>query len=548
MMRTTKGTAADERGSLKRNKALLFALLLAYIYLRGIGDHGLMDPIEGANASVGLAMAAHGEWLSPRVGRSLFMGKTMGTWWLSALSLHVIGWSEAAVRLWPALSGLVMSLAAALAARSSRGAWLSAAVCASMTLCFSVSQLASSHALYAACMGLAMASILRVMRGDRRWAWGFHASAVAAFVVHGPEGLILPWLTLLLSCHITDRFDALLACAKSRAGAVVSLIGVGGYLSLLWAKAPMILRLMAWEAPKLLPASGALVLLIILAGSVPWTGFLISAVWTVVPRGIDALRSDEAGPGLLMVLWMGTFGAAALLMGDPLALAACVPPAAALVGSSLDEWTEQGKIAKIRMAAALDIFIVVPLLALGLPVASRELPPLRGAMLSLLPWATFVALFLFAVWHYVKTRQLGKFMRNASAAALLCLLPLAGAFDLLAEELSIRHMGLVLRDSLRDDDALIQYAMDAPSLCFYTMRDYVRVSSPSVPGVASRWAKMDDVALHLLWAREGRAFLLIPKDQQLLSPLPVDVHDMLEANGKLLLSNHGEPLDALAGR
>ncbi|MBQ7267408.1 MAG: hypothetical protein IJR11_03465, partial [Synergistaceae bacterium] len=84
--------------------AVLFGLLLVYIFFRGIGDHGLIDSVEGVNASVAAHMAGSGNYFVPKIGTALSSGSTMGSWWLSALGLKLFGWGEFAVRFFSALS------------------------------------------------------------------------------------------------------------------------------------------------------------------------------------------------------------------------------------------------------------------------------------------------------------------------------------------------------------------------------------------------------------------------------------------------------------
>ncbi len=143
--------------------AVLFSLLLIYLFFRGIGDHGLIDPLEGVNASVAAHMLA-GNYFVPKIGEALTSGSTMGSWWLSALGLTIFGWSEFAVRFFSALAGLGMVWASAKSSRPyeddpMRKSWLSASVCAGMTMCFIVSQLAASYSLYSFLMGLALSLI-----------------------------------------------------------------------------------------------------------------------------------------------------------------------------------------------------------------------------------------------------------------------------------------------------------------------------------------------------------------------------------------------------
>lgn len=535
----------DEARPGRRRNLLIFLTILAYLYFRGIGDHGLLDPLEGVNASVGLTMATHGDLLHPGVGEAPYAGRAMGTWWLYALALKAFGWEEFAVRFWPAAAGLGMALAAALASRG-RGAWIAAAVSASMVMGFTVSHLASSHALYACCTAMSMAAFVRLQRGEgRRWALLAHAGALAALVVQGPEGLLLPWVVPILHSMLTSRFGPLALCWRHWPAALISLAGVSGYVALLAAQNPMILTLMLYEAPPLLRPGGMLSLLFILVSVVPWPGLVVRAVTGAVPRSLESLQGEEPTPRFFLVLWAFVFAFFAVMMGDYLSMAAAVPPLAALVGDSLDEWIEEGRVGEVQRAVALNIVIIVPLAALGLPLALRAIPGLDSAMLSLVPWLSFVALCVAAGWYYARTRQLLKFARNVSAAALLCLMPLTGVFDLLAEDGAIRDVGLALRGSVQRGDVIVQYAVNRPSMYFYTLRNYAMVNAPLVPGLTrQRGASLSDTALHLLWEDYGRAFLMIPRNQQLSAPLPGEVNALMEDDGMVVLSNRSAPLGA----
>ena len=203
--------------SLLRNKpALFFGALLIYLYFRGIGDHGLIDPVEGINASAEIHMSASGNLFVPRIGNALLAGKTMLTWWLSALSLRLFGWGEFAVRFWSALSGLGMVWAASKAAHSSRrSSRLAAWVCASMTGCFVVSQIASSHALYSFLTAVTMAGAIRSSesRENRYWLILAHTASALAFMAHGVSGLFLPWIAVIAYSVLCEDWEFLhLAC------------------------------------------------------------------------------------------------------------------------------------------------------------------------------------------------------------------------------------------------------------------------------------------------------------------------------------------------
>lgn len=527
----------------RHKTVLLIALTLGYLYLRGIGDHGLLDPLEGIHASVGLNAAARGSSLMPEVGGVPYAGKSIGFWWLEALSLGFFGWGEFAVRLVPALSGLGMALASAmvLGRARPRGARLAAVLTGSMPLSFVASQLAAPHALYACLVTFALAGFVRAWE-DRRHAVWAHAAAALAFIVQGPEGILLPWLCLYLYSVLTDDSASLTGPLLYGPGVAVSALLVLGYVFLLYSKNPMILTLMGYRTPAFLP-SLPLALPMLLAGTVPWTGILWQAVTESWPRNGEDLLNPE-GPGLFLLLWAGIFLVFGVLMGDALALVACLPPLAALAGDRLDEWVEANEIRRVQSSVALNILYVSLFLVLGLPVLLFGLPPfLADAWSSILMWAFFVALVALAGWYYARTRQLAKLMRNVSAVALMGLLPLAGAFDLVAERSSLRDEGTLLRGEMHRGDTLVQYAMNRPSLFFYTLRSSELINAPRVPGLLEQ-PKGNDTALHRLWGSRGRAFLLIESEQTLHAPLPQDVNVIHDGGRVLLLSNRKTPLNA----
>ena len=516
--------------------ALLIALALGYLYFRGIGDHGLLDPLEGVNAAVGANAAFQGVLRVPAVGEMPCLGRSMGFWWLEALSLGVFGWEEYSVRFWSALAGLGMAAAAAVAVGKGRprGACLAAVISGTTLLSFVVSQLAAPHALYACLVSFALASFVR-SGDDRRCAVPAHAAAALAFVVHGPEGLLLPWLCLYLYSVLTDDPGALTRPLFYGPGLAVGGVLALGYVFLLHAGSPMLLTLMRYRAPVSFP----FVLPVLLAGTLPWTGFLLRAAAASWPRSGEDLLNPE-GPRLLLLVWTGVFFVFGV-SGDPLALVACIAPLAALAGICLDEWLEKGRISMIQGAVALNLACLFLALAVGLPLLLRTFPVLAAALLSILPWVFFTALFGFASWYYAKTKQGAKLARNLSAAAMLALLPLAGVFDLLAEAVSLQEVGLTLRDTVRREDILAQYAMNRPSLFFYTLKSPVLVNSPLVPGLAEQKVE-SDTALHLLWESTNRVLLLIGSDQRILAPLPQEVNVLYDSGRFLVLSNRKPPL------
>ncbi len=524
--------------------ALLIALILGYLCFRGIGDHGLLDPLEGIHASIGANAAFQGSSLRPGIGRTPYLGKSTGFWWLEALSLHILGWDEFSVRFWPALAGLGMAAAAALAVRRGRvrGARLAAVICGTSLLGFAASQLAAPHALYACLVAFALAGFVRAW-DDRRYAVLAHAAAALAFIVHGPEGILLPWLCLYLYSVLTDDPGALTRPLLYRPGAAVTAVLALGYMLLLRLENPMALTLMLYRTPAALP-SASFALPVLAAGSLPWTGFLLRAVAASWPRSGEDLLNPE-GPRLLLLTGAGVFLLFGVFMGDALALVSCLAPLAALTGDCIDEWLEKDRVRVLQGAVALNLICLLLALTVGLFLSLGAFPVLLSALLSIVPWAVFLILFGGASWYYAKTRQPSKMMRNLSAAAMLALLPLAGVFDLLAENTSVREAGLAIGNV--DRCVLAQYVMNRPSLFFYTLKDSILVNSPLMPGFAEQKVE-NDTALHLLWEGKERVLLLVGSEQQLLAPLPQEVNVLYDAGKVMVLSNRKPPLHADAPR
>ncbi|NLL37847.1 MAG: hypothetical protein GX256_10070 [Fretibacterium sp.] len=531
------------RPSVSRHKKfLLLFCALCYLYFRGVGDHGLFDPLEGLNASVSLNMASRGEPFYPMAGELPFAGSTLGFWWLNALSLCAFGWSEFATRFFPACAALLIAVAAAVMARPEgrRAAYYAALVSGTTLLSFLPSQLSSVHTLYAALMGLALTGFVRG-RGDPRFRPLAHAGAILALVVYGPAGFLLPWLTLFLYSQLVDDPDSVLPFLLNRPGLFIT-AGIGlGYLLLLKVKNPVMLSLLGY-----LPSSTTLLpfLPVMMTGFFPWCGYLLQAFVSACPRSMDDLLNPE-GPRLFLLLWTTVFAFSALLSEDALALTACLPSLAVLTALYMDESVTRNTVEGAQRATALNLLLTTFLLAGGLPLLFSLYPELGVAFSSLLVWVFFSLLFLFASWYYARTKQLVKLWRHTGLIALLSLLPLAGAFDLVAEATSLRSVGLYLRGELKKGEVVVQYAMNRPSLFFYTAHDSVLTAAAPLPDIQGQ-RSLGDPELHRLWKETARVYLLIDRDQPLSSPLPESVSDVYRSGRLLLLSNrsHAVPVQA----
>ena len=495
----------------------------------------MIDPVEGVNSSIALHMSAGGNYLVPKIGESLASGSTMGSWWLSAIALKIFGWSEFAVRFFSALSGLGMILASSLSAReteSDRRGWLSSSICASMILCFAVSQISSSHAIFSCLTAFAMAGIINTQH-SKNWLILSHVSISLAFISHGPSGLFLPFLSVIIYSVLSEDWELLKDFFTWPFGIIISILISGFYLVFLAAFNPSIILFMLTRNYSY--SFGGIIgsIVFVLLSLTPFHGFIFRALFEVFPKSYPA----EQSPEFFMFIWSLVFGFSAILSGDIMMISASVPALAAMLGRKLDYWFDND-IQSVRYSFLFNFLILLPVLIL-MPFASRFFPVINASLMSLIPYEILMGLFLIASWYYTKTRQIKKWVRNVSAAALLCLMPMAGIFNLISENYSIRGIGLSLRDVIKGNEVVIQREVNYPSIYFYTLRNSVLIKSKLTLGVEEKKFTTDDSFISAMWNRKDRTFLIVPENENIkeLIPKKTNVYYISRSEGMLLLSN-----------
>ncbi len=533
----------------------------------------MIDPIEGVNASVSLHVSATGNYFEPRLGSSLIAGASLGYWWLSAIALKIFGWEEFSVRFFSALSGLAMIFLAALSAKrfpddNSRKSWLAACIAASMTICFVASQIASPNSILAFLTSMIMFGLVKSMsENNANWLMFAHVGIILSFVLNGYDTLILAVLAVFIFCYVLNDYDLLVKFLGYMPGSVTSILAIGIYLVTLIAINPLILHFMRCEPPDL-PTLGVFGGLTFVLGSfMPWQGFIIRAIYEVMSRAkyfieMNRLESEfESGESVgsgfeqkfasdqevfdrnvfyqrfFLIVWAMIFGIAAILTGKFLSLAGCVVPFAALLGDVLDGWLSRERILSVGMSLLIDVPLIFVNIFVILPLGIIFVPIFRASVISLVPWAGIVILFVMAAWYYAKTRQILKWSRNVMALALFALMPLSGVMDLIAEVTSIRVQGLELQKLVQKDDVIVQYYENHPSMFFYTYRDSSLVNAPLLPGVAQKKFVTNEQTISAMWRGKARVFLLLPAEKQLDKVLPANVTGIVQTDSHLLLSN-----------
>ena len=536
--------SAGKRGRAARKTASLIWLALLYLFFRGIGGHGFLDPIEGINASVALNMLMGGNFVVPMVGGHLYVGNTMGYWWLSALSLSVFGLSEFAMRFWSVVGGLGMAAAGwliALRVGGERSANYAAVLIGTSLLVYVTSQLASPHALYAFFVTMSLTGAVYALRNERFFIL-LHISAILAFVVYGPSGIALPWLSLLAYAVLARQEHFFTKALFFWPGLLLTVVIGGGYIIFLGYLNPNILTFMLYNISSEAFSSAYCVLFVLVAGFIPWTGVLPGAVKSALPlrRGGNVLPDESQSAKALLLVWSAVFLFFGALSRDALLLVAPLPALGVLCANYLAEAVEKKNVRLLQRVVALEIILLVPFLFVGLTwiyTSGNEL--MRHTLMSVIPWAFFCFVFLYVGWKYARARRPRELMLFMSMLALIALLPLAGVFNLLGENLSVRSIGRYLSREIRHDDLLLQNALNHPSLYFYVRRPGL-TSTLLHANVYQRMVGqnvVDNAEMNRMWEGEGRVFMLLSRNPAILGTLPRVVYSLYEARDIVVLSN-----------
>ncbi|GHS93383.1 hypothetical protein AGMMS50276_03680 [Synergistales bacterium] len=497
----------------------------------------MLDPIEGLNASVALNMATRHDWFIPRVGDFFYMGKSMGFWWLSALSLKVLGWSEIAVRALPALGGLGMALCVWFITRkltSERVANFAVILTGSALLSYAASQIASPYTLYSLLVTCALAGFI-YGSSDNRFFLLTHVASGLGFIVCGPTGLLLPWLSFLVYAYAAGEWSRLAAALFYWPGILATILLADGYLLLMYISSPAQLELIRY-IPSGVAFNAFLDSLLFLAfGAFPWCGIAFYAAKNALPVNWRDIQDGESN-GLLLVIWAAVFSFFGLFSGDAFLMTAVIPALAVLSALSIAKIIEENDERAARRMMVWECAFFALFVIAVLPYFYFSVAPLRGTLLSLLPWVGVDCFFVALGLRCVHKQVMRKMMLHIGVAALTSLLPLAGVFDLFAETSSIRPGALWLKNEVKAGDKIIQYGINRPSLYFYTAKESLLFKAGSLNGVAKR-KSLDERALSKTWGSAPRVFLILTQESEILRSLGGGISNVYDDANYIILSN-----------
>ena len=566
-------------------RRLLWLVPVALLFWN-LGYAALWNPDEGRYVAASYEMAypfsGASDWLVPHLDTVARLNKPPLVYWAMALSFRAFGASEWSARLVPALASLlVLVLIGIWGARcwNWRVGWAGAMVWASGVGAVAMGRTANTDMLLCAAIALTMFGVFWAieLNGARRLPFGVLAGIGmgAALLSKGPVGVALPLLFAAVYLTLARQWKRAPWGALGLAFGVALLVGAPWFL-LVEAQRPGFLHTFIVEE-NVGRALGKenyhsktpiyYYLPVVLVGLMPWTGFLLPALFRRTPRTSD--KTDEASQlqaraRLFLLVWAVVLVAFFSASGTKLIsyVLPALPAFALLVGIAVADWNgfaPAWKRMAIGVSILLNVVLMVALLALpardkisktwgfkpGVLLDDHIVPRAVGVPWT---WILFGLLAVFSaalLWSLRRNARAVLAVQSAGAAAIVvALLGLAGT---IARYEDISFIVSQIAPQLQPNDRIASHRAFVPSAISYVKRPIyffqfdnssgLNDAEISVSPFYSTLKSDDDLQKWL--AAPGRAFIVTEgfRDDVLASRLYL----WGRTNDQFLLSNQPRP-------
>ena len=186
-------------------RELFLILLLSFPFIFwGVGAISLLDPDEGMYGAIAREMAEKGDWITPHFDGVRYLEKPPLYFWLTALTISLVGPSEWTVRLWSALPALGTALLVWRMGRLLYGGasgLLSAIILLTSVGVFRYTRVAATDSLLVFSLTLSLYGFVRIMLNQMRGAksvWSgpflFYLGMALGVLSKGLIGALFPLL------------------------------------------------------------------------------------------------------------------------------------------------------------------------------------------------------------------------------------------------------------------------------------------------------------------------------------------------------------------
>lgn len=521
-----------------RRDLWLLAVAFGLLYLFRLGSYPLSNPDEGRNAEIAREMLATGDWITPRLNGVNYFEKPPLVYWVTAAGEAIFGLNEWAVRAVPALFAVWGVLLTYRAGRRlyGRDAGLAAAVVLGTTLLwFAIGHIPILDMAVSMLMARALFRFIQGVNAPdaasrRRHFIHLYASMGLATLAKGLIGFLVTGAVMFLWLLVFNQWKRLRPLHLPAGGLLFLAIAAPWHLLVARANETWVHRYFVYEHFERFLTSAAsrpgpwhYFVWIVIAGLIPWTGFLWPALRDAL-RGGWARREDNRVAWFL-VTWAGfvffffslsksklppyilpVFPALALLIGAWLAKLAAAPDGAARLRSGLRVYAFMNGLLAVALLAA----VLKPGLIIRNPAQAAALRGPAVVMAALL-----LAGGVLAPW-LARTRG----VRAALAALVATMAGFLVALQFAAPAINkpgTKALAQYVRTHARPGDRVLHYHEFFHDFTFYAQRvvDVVafkgelELEEDAAARASGRF--IAEPAFRALWSQPGRVFAVARK-------------------------------------
>jgi 4-amino-4-deoxy-L-arabinose transferase-like glycosyltransferase len=289
---------------------LLLGAFFGALYFFALGGRPLANPDEGRNAEVPREMLASGDWITPRLDGVNYFEKPPLMYWCGAVCLSLFGANEWSMRTTPALfalGGVLLAYAAARRLYGREAGLAAAAVLGTSLLYFVLGHILILDMAMSVLMSATLFCFILGVReppgsARRWWFYGLYASAALATLTKGFMGFLVTGAVMFLWLLIFNQWKRLRPFYLPTGALLFLAIAAPWHVlaamrNETWAYRYIvfehILRFLTPAASR--PGPWHYYIWIVLAGLIPWVGFLWPAVRDALRGGPgDGLRASWA--------------------------------------------------------------------------------------------------------------------------------------------------------------------------------------------------------------------------------------------------------------
>jgi 4-amino-4-deoxy-L-arabinose transferase-like glycosyltransferase len=287
---------------------LLLALVFGALLFFRLGSYPLSNPDEGRYAEIPREMVETGDYVTPRLNGVNYFEKPPLVYWVTAACLRMFGPSEWSMRATPALfalAGVLITYAAGRRLSGRNAGLLSAAVLGTSLLYFAIARIMlldmAVSVLMAATLFCFILGVREAPGSRRRWFfYGLYASAALATLTKGLIGFLVTGAVMFLWLLIFNQWKRLRPLHLPSGVALFLLIAAPWHILAAQHNETWVHRYFVYEHWERFttpaasrPGAWHYFVWIVLAGLIPWTGFLWSSARDAL-RGGWAKKNENA--------------------------------------------------------------------------------------------------------------------------------------------------------------------------------------------------------------------------------------------------------------